>query len=103
MADSPDISRVISVIMEHPELVAQISSLLSSSPESETEPTEVPVKETEPHTEPAEEASLPTRVSDGSPRRHLLLAIKPYLSEKRSSAIDTMLTVSEILDKMRRG
>ena len=96
MADS-DLSRIVNLIMENPALIEEIKGLASGGAGSE--------KREEPKEEPAPieerenaqiEADLP-KVR----RRELLCALKPYVSEKRSRAIDSMLTIVEILDVMR--
>ena len=100
MANSPDISKIISLIMENPQLVEQISSLAKS------ESTE------NKHEESAPEESVTASVSSqpimdydrkSSTRSQLLRAMKPYLSESRGRAIDSMLSISGILDAMKRG
>lgn len=101
MADTPDLSKVISLIMQNPELVSQISSLLSQDTDGKkSEPNEEAVSETSAVTE----APSPTR--ENTPRQHrqeLLHAMKPYLSENRRAAIDSMVSISGILDMMRKN
>lgn len=101
MADTPDLSKIVGIIMEHPELVGQISSLLSGG--------DAPSKlgqEVEVSTE-TKEASVPpkppTPSGKRSDRARLLGAMKPYLSENRARAVDTMITVTEILESMKGG
>ena len=94
MADTPDLSRIVSLIMEHPEIVGQISALVNSDGESEPSVVEAPSE------------SIPTSVRpEGrrSNRARLLGAMKPYLSESRSRAVETMITVTEILENMKKG
>ncbi len=101
-----DIGRVISLIMENPQLIEQISSLArqnsSPTPESEeakSETTEVSVKE-----EPSPASAAPTYQSIGysrGNRAQLLGALKPYVSEERAKAIDSMISIADILDMMR--
>ena len=96
MADS-DLSRIVNLIMENPALIEEIKGLASGGAVSEKreEPKEdpAPIEERE---DAQIEADLP-KVR----RRELLCALKPYVSEKRSRAIDSMLTIVEILDVMR--
>ena len=97
---NPDISKIISLIMENPQLVEQISNLAKSS---ENEPTNdsVPVEST-----PASAEAVPASAGldkRNSTRTQLLRAMKPYLSESRGRAIDSMLSISGILDAMKRG
>ena len=99
MSNNPDISKMISLIMENPQLVEQISNLAKSA---NTENTKISNEESAP-------ASVdPVSVGiDGdrrnSTRTQLLRAMKPYLSESRGRAIDSMLSISGILDAMKRG
>ena len=94
---TPDISRIISVIMENPDLIEQISSLVKEAPPDE--PKEI--EET-----PATEVEASALTSSGqdlrSRREHLLSALKPYLSDERQRAIDSMMTFADILDAVRR-
>jgi len=95
MADAPELSKIVSVIMEHPEIIGQISSLIGSDTTGEGEAKA-----------DASAESVPTgSVSGGrrSDRARLLGAMKPYLSESRSRAVETMITVTEILENMRKG
>ena len=94
---TPDISRIISVIMENPDLIEQISSLVKEAPRDEPkEVAEEPVAE-------VETSALPSSGQDLRARReHLLSALKPYLSGERQRAIDSMMTFADILDAMRR-
>ena len=94
MADAPDLSKIVGMIMEHPEIVGQISALLSQPEEGKeavkTEPTAAPV------------SSIPKSGRHNN-RSRLLGAMKPYLSEGRARAVDTMITVTEILESMKGG
>ena len=94
---SPDISRIISVIMENPDLIEQISSLVKEAPRDEPkEVAEEPVVE-------VETSALPSSGQDLRARReHLLSALKPYLADERQRAIDSMMTFADILDAVRR-
>ena len=95
MADTPDLSKIVGLIMEHPEIVGQISALLSPDGADET------VKDTsEVESTPTSTVPKPGRHSD---RARLLGAMKPYLSESRARAVDTMITVTEILESMKGG
>ena len=102
---SPDISRIISVIMENPDLIEQISSLVKEAPPDEPkEVEETPAAEVEETPSAEVEASaLPSSGQDlRSRREHLLSALKPYLSDERQRAIDSMMTFADILDAVRR-
>ncbi len=101
MADTPDLSKIVGIIMEHPEIVGQISSLLSGG----ESPSEAPTAG-EPTTESTAVSAAPSATSGigrRSDRARLLGAMKPYLSENRARAVDTMITVTEILENMKGG
>ncbi len=96
---TPELSKIVSVIMEHPELIEQISSLVSSEKGEAEEEAAKPeeVKEEIAVSAPAASILQPA----AKQRSRLLYALKPYLSEKRSKAIDSMLTFGEIFDMMK--
>ncbi len=100
MADTPDLSKIVGIIMEHPEIVGQISSLLSGGEGTADAPSEG-----EPRAESAAVSAAPSPPQSGrrSDRARLLGAMKPYLSESRARAVDTMITVTEILESMKGG
>lgn len=89
---TPDLSRIISVIMENPSLIEEISALAGKKDErsEKTDDAEVTASTERPP------ADLRSR------REQLLSALKPYLSSERQKAIDSMMTFAEILDAVRR-
>ncbi len=104
-----DLSKIVSVIMQNPKLIEEISSLVNSSNvNADLQNTEIPEKNEE--VQVLAEAKAPpasTPVSgqlhhrDKAARAQLLGALKPFVSSQRSGAIDSMLSISEILDMMR--
>ena len=107
MAETPDIGKIIGLIMENPSLIAEISALArrdgrdaaDAASERETaSKSEVTSVEAD---EPAV-TSTPTENPARINRHRLLSAMKPYLSEGRCRAIDQMTSLGEILDAMRR-
>jgi len=106
MSTTPDLSKIVGLIMQNPELIAQISALANSESEvSEAEEKDsVKISENE-----VEAVSLPPRqfqVGDErnmrAHRHELLSAMKPYLSEQRRTAIDSMSSILDILDVMMK-
>lgn len=100
-----DVGRVIGLIMENPQLIEQISSLArqkDSSPPIES-------AEGKASDEPEVEKTIaspttPTYSGAGQSRGNraqLLGALKPYVSEERARAIDSMISIADILDMMR--
>jgi len=96
-----DVSKVISVLMENPALIAEISSLVKKEEQSESVESTQVVAESKPEiSEVSLPASAPTS-SIRSNRTQLLGALKPYWSESRAKAIDSMMTIADIIDMMK--
>lgn len=96
MADTPDISSVVNMILENPELVAKISAMAKGMGSGEAPPEE---KE-----EAAPISASPISDSTNEKRIHrakLASAMKPYLSRERAQAIDTMMSIADILELTR--
>ena len=96
---APDLSRIVNLIMENPELIAQISSLAKSENEAREEPTK-----NEGDAEVSsyrEEKATPPTPSRHTHRRELLSSLKPYLSKERQRAIDSMMTIADVLEAMK--
>lgn len=93
-----DISKVINIIMENPALIEQISSLVKQD-EVQNEEAQ-PVSSSEKKEEVARPVSY-TPPSDKANRTRLLGALKPYLSSERAKAIDSMISIAEVLDMMK--
>ncbi|MBQ9084523.1 MAG: hypothetical protein IJY24_02595 [Clostridia bacterium] len=96
MSDSPDISKVVSMLMQNPEIIASIGAMLSKGK------TDEPSKE-----EPKEDVEISVTPSEPNVRRKsnraaLLGALKPYLRESRAGAIDSMISILDVLEIMRR-
>lgn len=104
MSEGLDLSRVVNLIMQNPELISKISELAStgSSEQTESEEAAPPLPDaTSP--EQSEPVSAPVHEESKHERRsRLLSAMKPYLSAERSRTVDTMLTVIEMVDSIRR-
>ncbi len=104
---TPDLSRVVSLIMENPGLIEQISALVKSDTkdaagaaefEKESEGSEPAVTLTE---SVAKEANATPPVGARQNRARLMSALKPYVSESRQKALDSFLSIADILDMMR--
>lgn len=102
---TPDISRIVNLILQNPGLIEEISSLAKkdNSEDTVTKPVVEPVSEVSPVPEASETVSAPiyTPSLQRSNRSQLLGAFKPYVSEERAKAIDSMLSIAEILDLMK--
>ena len=108
---APDIARIISLIMENPKLIEEISRMAQGDGDGDTTVSVAPNKsEAEYSVKPSEstdavETSAPPK-EKVTPRRNrgeLLCALKPYVSRERAQAIDSMLSIVEILDVMKGG
>lgn len=103
MEGTPDISKVVGIIMENPELIERISAMMKEGEAPSEEKNES--KESEMIEAPAEEVSTKALPTSAEARRHnrtrLLGAMKPYLNESRVKAIDTMIGIVDALDMMR--
>lgn len=96
MSDTPDLGKIVSLIMENPDLIARIQGLAKGE---DTKEAPQPAKEETEVIAPAE-----TRAASVDPREkrnRLLGAMKPYLSSERAKAIDSVMSVVEILDMMK--
>ena len=95
MEGTPDLASLVSAIMENPSLVEQISALAKSTA-SAPEPV---ADHAEPTVTQAQE--IPVAQPRKKDRTQLLKAMKPYLSEGRARALDTMVMVADILEGMK--
>lgn len=101
MQDTPDLSKIVNLIMQNPSLIAEISALAKQDTES-SEPSKE-VADVDATTEYEKEAvTANATVHSRSHRHELLSALKPYLSENRRQAVDSMMSISDILDMMRK-
>lgn len=109
MEQASDLSKILGIIMENPELIESIKKLAMSEPDGEAEPATV-APATEKIAEDAsdepyikdEEKESEAPISPSKRRKTLLCAIKPYVSKERARAIDSMLNIADVLEVMRR-
>ncbi len=100
---TPDISRVIELIMQNPSLISEIQGMIKQDEapaqvtEAAAETAPEPIKEVP----TAENTSLQQDISAKARRSQLLSAMKSYVSSERARAIDSMLAVAEILEVMK--
>ena len=99
MQDTPDLSKIVNLIMQNPAIIEQISSLMKSEEEA---PAQQPDKTEASVSEEASVSATPPTPSHRSNRRELLSAMKPYLSENRRSALDYMSSILEIIELMKK-
>ena len=103
MSNTPDLSKLVQTIMENPELVEAISKLMANDEKpSEQTPPEAEVKLPEPTVQKPTEAPVMTELPGKRERRtRLLSALKPYMSGERAKAIDSMISIVDVLDIMK--
>ncbi|MBR2466186.1 MAG: hypothetical protein IKB38_04575 [Clostridia bacterium] len=96
-----DLAGLVSAIMEHPELIEQISRLAGGDQTPEEKKDEIDVSAEAPEEKAPRAEPVQAQPSGDERRSRLLCALKPYLSDKRARAIDSMLTFGEIFDMMK--
>lgn len=121
MDSSFDLSKIIGMIAENPEIINLVKGLISQGGEHSSEPSEESDSGEEAVKTSAEESKDGEYTDEGedkvaeavsltakggirdrrSKRRELLCALKPYVSKDRSRAIDTMLSFAEVLDVLK--
>ncbi len=96
-----ELGRIINLIMENPTILGEIKRLADENN------TDVAIEESEIDEASADielakekEANPLPRVNN-SKRRELLNALSPYISEGRRKAIESFMTIADILDLMR--
>ena len=103
---SPDLSKIIGLIMENPKLIEEISALAKKSDIKADESVVADEVEATESFSPKQEESEPTYTPASNTlgrekRSHLLGALKPYISKERGRAIDSMISIADMLDMMR--
>ena len=94
MDNGTDVSKIVELIMQNPDIIDRIKALKNESEAGgKVDTTENP--------KPAADTSVLHKKRCPSKRSALLCALKPYLSEKRGKAIDTILSVIEVLDLIK--
>ena len=105
MGENQDISKIIGIIMENPDIIARIKALADTKETpSDTKGAAETVALNEPSS--SERVSEPpassfTKGESKKRRRELLYALKPYVKNERAKAIDTMLSVIDVIDVMK--
>ena len=99
-----DVSKVISVIMENPKLIEEISRLSQGADSTGSQSTVSSEKEDPTSLREEISAAVPTSNETAhrkSRRNELLCALKPYLNGERAKAIDSMMTIADILEVVK--
>ncbi len=95
-AQVPDLSHMLSQIMENPRALSMLTSLLGNASGSSARSSTDTAAEKPPTPLPK-----PTSTVDEN-RRRLLMALKPFVSQDRRHAIDKILMITEALSLLQR-
>lgn len=115
--ETPDLSRIVNLILSNPKLIEEIQAMAKQEDTKNSAVSfEAPQDEASVQTSVGAEAtsetagSAPTAADEDSvavaaeiklhreTRSHLLTALKPYLSDNRRRAVDSMLQIADLLD-----
>ena len=103
--ESLDVGKVIGLIMENPQLIEQISNLTRQKNDDTKADEAEKIVTNEENVSRTIEAPVPPTYSAPSPQRsnraQLLGALKPYVSHERAKAIDSMISIADILEMMK--
>ena len=99
MADV-DLSSVINMIMENPELIEKIKGLAQSGERVNTAEEKRDI-DAPPSVRSAERTEQTATKHVSLRRSELIRALSPYISGERQKAIETFMTIADILDMMR--
>ena len=94
MDNGTDVSKIVELIMQNPDIIDRIKALKNESDiDGKDGANENP--------KPSANTSAIHKKCGPSKRSALLCALKPYLSEKRGKAIDTILSAIEVFDLIK--
>ena len=108
MQDTPDLSRIVNLIMQNPNLISEISALAkgADSTQENAVTTSEKIETAKAEAEETVSAAVPEAAKQPAEKRarrkELLNAMKPYLSDNRRSAIDSMSSILDILEVMMK-
>ncbi len=90
-----ELNKIVGMIMENPELVEKIKAMGETAHESDTERKEE-VLPSEPIYAP------PAYTQKRSKRTELLRALESFLSDDRKKSLETMITIADVLDTVKK-
>ena len=108
MGENQDISKIIGIIMENPDIIEKIKNLASSDDNADGY-VHSSASVNDEKTSGAREQAIKTdtesvfseKTQSKKRRNELLRALKPYVKSERARAIDTMLSVIDVIDVMK--
>ena len=90
-----ELNKIVSMIMENPELVEKIKAMGAAANASQAEPREELTK--------SESAEAPSYTPQHRSKRYELLhSLESFLSPDRKKSLETMMTIAEVLDSVKR-
>ena len=89
-----ELNKIVGMIMENPELVEKIKAMGTAMNEAKETSKEEIIK--------SESADVPTFTPKRSKRYELLHSLEGFLSEDRKKSLETMMTIAEVLDSIKR-
>ncbi len=90
-----ELNKIVGMIMENPELVEKIKAMGAAAQDVSAE-----AKEEIPKTEGIN--NPPVYTPPRSKRYELLRSLEGFLSDERKKSLETMMTIAEVLDNVRR-
>ena len=90
-----ELNKIVGMIMENPELVAKIKAMGESARENEDAAKDSAE-------ESAKTSAPPTFTLRHSKRNELLRSLESFLSDERKKSLETMMTIADVLDSVKR-
>ena len=90
-----ELNKIVSMIMENPELIEKIKAMSEGAAETHEKAAGEPevIKEL---------SAAPNYTPKSSKRNELLRALEAFLSDKRKKSLETMITIADVLDSVKR-
>lgn len=108
MGENQDISKIIGIIMENPDIIARIKGLLDKQDASDIKTEQAAAIKADDGQNEGQSEPAATETNDAylksqskKKRRELLSALKPYVKSERAQAIDTMLSVIDVITTIK--
>ena len=95
-----DLGKIIGLIMENPTLLQEIKRLAQSEEDIADAPPAIEAAAA-PEENRIEPSTAQKSRNGNEKRRELLRALSPYISEPRRKAVETFMTIADILELMR--
>ena len=103
MDNNMDLSSLVSLIMQNPDIIAKIAALAKaqSITETESEAEDVPRQEIVEEENSAARAESEAVASKRKNRERLFSALRPYLSSERAKTLSSVEAMVAIIDSMK--